>query len=161
MGAAASVRGDAAGAEGNVTAGATAASAAAGATDAASAAAATAAVVAKNAVAAGAAAAASAGSGAGAGAAVPEDLAKSVQEAAAAVPKPEGASFKYGTAGFRGLADNLDSTFLRVGMLAAVRGKQQGGKVCGVPWRRQGAVFAASTNVHVPCMLCPARSLAS
>lgn len=63
---------------------------------------------------------------------MPPELAEAVKAAAASVPKPEGASFKYGTAGFRGKADTLDSTFLRVGMLAALRGKQQNGQIVGV-----------------------------
>lgn len=49
---------------------------------------------------------------------------------AAATPKPTDKTFRYGTAGFRSLASTLDSTFLRVGMLAALRGqnvKQVGG----------------------------------
>ena len=54
-----------------------------------------------------------------------------VAAASAAVPKPKGATFTYGTAGFRGEASGLDSTFLRVGMLAALRGKHQKGQVSG------------------------------
>lgn len=41
-----------------------------------------------------------------------------------AVPfPPVGKSLKYGTAGFRERAELLDSTFLRLGMLAAVRSR--------------------------------------
>ncbi|KAH8921278.1 Phosphoacetylglucosamine mutase [Atractiella rhizophila] len=43
-----------------------------------------------------------------------------------------GVKLAYGTAGFRTLADDLDSTMFRVGMLAALRSKCFGGQMIGV-----------------------------
>ena len=61
---------------------------------------------------------------------IPSNIATAVTAASAACPsKPAGKKFKYGTAGFRAKANVLDSTFLRVGMLSALRGKQQKGQV--------------------------------
>ena len=45
---------------------------------------------------------------------------------AAATPRPAGMTFAYGTAGFRARAEVLPSTFLRMGMLAALRSIQLG-----------------------------------
>lgn len=50
---------------------------------------------------------------------------------AAATPRPAGMTFSYGTAGFRAPAAVLPSTFLRMGMLAALRSAQLG-KIIGV-----------------------------
>lgn len=46
-------------------------------------------------------------------------------EAALAVPKPKDIVLSYGTAGFRAEASILDSTFLRMGVLAALRAWQK------------------------------------
>jgi len=62
--------------------------------------------------------------------AVTPAVAAAVKSACGGCPaKPDGKVFKYGTAGFRDVADVLDSTFLRVGMLSALRGKHQNGQV--------------------------------
>ena len=61
---------------------------------------------------------------------------------AAATPKPTDKTFRYGTAGFRSLASTLDSTFLRVGMLAALRGQNV---------KQVGESFVACGV----CVLCP------
>ncbi|KAG6336094.1 hypothetical protein ID866_2991 [Astraeus odoratus] len=47
-------------------------------------------------------------------------------------PKPEGAKYQYGTAGFRTLGKVLDSVLFRVGILAALRSKKLDGKTIGV-----------------------------
>jgi len=52
-------------------------------------------------------------------------------EAARRYPKPDGA-LAYGTAGFRARADVLDSTFYRMGMLAALRSRVRGGLWVGL-----------------------------
>ena len=46
-------------------------------------------------------------------------------------PKPD-MKFSYGTAGFRTLADNLDSVMFRMGLLAVLRSKAKDGQVIGV-----------------------------
>jgi hypothetical protein len=50
----------------------------------------------------------------------------SINAIAAEVPRPGGVTFSYGTAGFRAVATTLSSTFLRMGMLAALRSAQLG-----------------------------------
>ncbi|GAA5866710.1 hypothetical protein JCM1840_002437 [Sporobolomyces johnsonii] len=47
-------------------------------------------------------------------------------------PRPHNISYSYGTAGFRTVADVLDSVLYRVGLLAALRSKNLGGKTIGV-----------------------------
>lgn len=44
---------------------------------------------------------------------------------------PPGATLKYGTAGFRTRAELLDSTFLRMGVLAALRSRFHGNNTAG------------------------------
>jgi phosphoacetylglucosamine mutase len=48
------------------------------------------------------------------------------------VPLAEGQSYKYGTAGFRMKADLLEGITFRVGLLAALRSRKQGGQTIGV-----------------------------
>ncbi|KAJ2782138.1 hypothetical protein H4R18_002461 [Coemansia javaensis] len=55
-----------------------------------------------------------------------------VAELSARHPKADGASFEYGTAGFRTLGDTLESTVFRVGLLAALRSQSKQGKTIGV-----------------------------
>jgi len=50
-----------------------------------------------------------------------EELFPGLAAAAAAVPKPEGQTFSYGTAGFRTKGNLLDSTCFRMGLLCALR----------------------------------------
>lgn len=56
-------------------------------------------------------------------------------------PKPD-IKFSYGTAGFRALADNLDSVMFRMGLLAVLRSKAKNGQVIGV------VVTASHNPVH-------------
>lgn len=51
---------------------------------------------------------------------------------AAAVPKPVGMTFSYGTAGFRTKGDALDSTVYRTALLAVLRSRQLDGKATGI-----------------------------
>ncbi|GAA5898763.1 phosphoacetylglucosamine mutase PCM1 [Sporobolomyces salmoneus] len=55
-----------------------------------------------------------------------------IQAGSVAHPKPQGIKYTYGTAGFRTTADVLDSVLYRVGLLAALRSKNLGGKAIGV-----------------------------
>ncbi|KAJ2162214.1 hypothetical protein GGF46_000831 [Coemansia sp. RSA 552] len=55
-----------------------------------------------------------------------------VAEYSAKHPKPAGATFAYGTAGFRTVGETLDSTVFRVGLLAALRSQSKQGQVIGV-----------------------------
>ena len=50
-----------------------------------------------------------------------------------ATPKPSGVYLAYGTAGFRAVAELLPSTFLRMGMLAALRARKTGQVRMGPP----------------------------
>ena len=56
----------------------------------------------------------------------------SIAEAAARYRRPEGVVLEYGTAGFRTRATLLDSTFFRMGMLAALRSRALGGLAVGL-----------------------------
>jgi phosphoacetylglucosamine mutase len=49
-----------------------------------------------------------------------------VTKLSVSVPRPEGVTLAYGTAGFRAKASLLPSTFLRMGFLAALRAQQTG-----------------------------------
>ncbi|GAA5840638.1 hypothetical protein JCM3766R1_000496 [Sporobolomyces carnicolor] len=55
-----------------------------------------------------------------------------IQAGSVAHPKPQAIKYTYGTAGFRTTADVLDSVLYRVGLLAALRSKNLGGKAIGV-----------------------------
>ncbi|GAA5946670.1 hypothetical protein JCM3765_000341 [Sporobolomyces pararoseus] len=55
-----------------------------------------------------------------------------IQAGSVAHPKPQAITYTYGTAGFRTTADVLDSVLYRVGLLAALRSKNLGGKAIGV-----------------------------
>ena len=64
-----------------------------------------------------------------------EQVAESLPELGAAFEElapPEGVTLKYGTAGFRTKAELLDSTFLRMGALAAIRSRCLGGAAVGL-----------------------------
>ena len=67
------------------------------------------------------------------------EVAPSLRAFLEAHPKPAGVVFKYGTAGFRTKHDVLDSTFARMGCLAALRSRSCGGK-------RVGLMVTASHN---------------
>ena len=70
-------------------------------------------------------------------AAVPAPLA-GVAVAAASLPNAP-VKLAYGTAGFRSKAELLDAVFLRMGMLAALRGWQT------------GKVWSSALDAAVPC----------
>ncbi|KAJ1944751.1 hypothetical protein FBU59_002515 [Linderina macrospora] len=55
-----------------------------------------------------------------------------VPEYSAKHPKPADITYEYGTAGFRTIGENLESTVFRVGLLAALRSQSKQGKVIGV-----------------------------
>ncbi|GAA6058671.1 hypothetical protein JCM10212_004082 [Sporobolomyces blumeae] len=55
-----------------------------------------------------------------------------IQAGSVAHPRPQSIHYTYGTAGFRTTADVLDSVLYRVGLLAALRSKNLGGKAIGV-----------------------------
>ncbi|KAF5390183.1 hypothetical protein D9757_002983 [Collybiopsis confluens] len=56
----------------------------------------------------------------------------SIKSLSDAHPKPNSVRFQYGTAGFRTIADTLDSVLFRVGIIAALRSKKLDGKTIGV-----------------------------
>ncbi|KAJ1939776.1 hypothetical protein EC988_007221, partial [Linderina pennispora] len=55
-----------------------------------------------------------------------------VPEYSAKHPKPADITYEYGTAGFRTIGENLESTVFRVGLLAALRSQSKQGQVIGV-----------------------------
>ena len=75
-----------------------------------------------------------------------KDLFPGLAEAAAAVAKPEGIVFRYGTAGFRTKGELLDSTAFRMGAVAALRSYATQSVI--------GICMTASHNPEVRCFAC-------
>ena len=66
------------------------------------------------------------GSGRNSGTVTPSASREDVSRVAAQYPRPKGTVYRYGTAGFRMKESLLDSTCLRMGMLATLRSLKPG-----------------------------------